>query len=134
MLRKNNLWFAFSLSLLVFVEYGCESVTYSSPLLDVETSEMSMKYDQDLAECQRIAAREEWLPQTLTETAIGAVGGGVTGVILGALTGGSLGTDVLLGAIPGAGAGFVGGLAQHYRSQSQIVKNCLTLRGHRIVN
>jgi hypothetical protein len=87
------------------------------------------KYETDLVECRQVA---EQAPGAGTGAAVGAAGGYALGQVL-ARTTGRAGTaneagrgGAVLGAAGGAGAGA--------KNKRQIIKNCMTGRGHAVLD
>jgi outer membrane lipoprotein SlyB len=96
------------------------------PVVDPKRTDMA-KYETDLVECRQVA---EQGPGAGTGAAAGAVGGYAVGQLFARATGRSYHANesgrggAVLGAAGGAGAGA--------KNQRQIVKNCLTQRGHAV--
>lgn len=84
------------------------------------------KYQSDLAECQQLSQQVE------SKTGKGIIGGAAVGAVAGEIIGGGKRTRVLsgLGALRG---GVHGGAATRHERQ-RVVKNCLRLRGYRVLN
>jgi outer membrane lipoprotein SlyB len=121
-------------SILAVAMSGCATYTGWQPTVDPYNDPNAMNLQQDLEECKMLARQAGGVS---TETAKGAVAGGLMGAAAGAAIGaiaGSPGT----GAALGAAAGGVGGAAQTGVSGDEQFKrayiNCLRNRGHKVVN
>lgn len=116
---------------------ACAQTRGYTPTVDTRTSTSSAKanLDRDTQECQALA--EQAAGNTTTETAIGAGVGGAVGAATGAVVGAVADTDVGTAAGIGAAIGGVGGAAtKGYQSNSEYKKafnNCMSTRGHRVV-
>jgi outer membrane lipoprotein SlyB len=84
------------------------------------------QYEQDLAECERLA---EQVKQKAGER---AVRGAVIGGAIGAIWGGD--RSVERGAGVGAVSGAAKGAAATEREQQRVIKNCLRNRGYTVLN
>ena len=104
---------------------GCSGARRSGVVIDPEGVDMA-QYQNDLADCQRIAEQVD------QKAGAGAVGGAVVGGAIGAIVGNSS------TAAKGAGVGGVIGLAKGgaaTRKEKQlVVKNCLRNRGYAVLN
>lgn len=109
---------------------ACASQNYQ-PVIDTKGVKMD-KYQNDLAECRRLADQVDVAGDTATDTAIGAVAGAAGGALLGAITG-NAGTGAAIGAaaggIGGAGTGAIGS----NQRQKNIINNCLKGRGYKVL-
>jgi hypothetical protein len=98
------------------------------PVVDPKRTDMA-KYETDLVECRQVA---EQGPGAGTGAAVGAAGGYVVGQVFARATGRSHHANesgrggAVLGAAGGAGAGA--------KNKRQIVKNCMTQRGHAVLD
>jgi hypothetical protein len=98
------------------------------PVVDPKRTDMA-KYETDLVECRKVA---EQGPGAGTSAAVGAVGGYAVGQVFARATGRSNHANesgrggAVLGAAGGAGAGA--------KNKRQIVKNCMTQRGHAVLD
>jgi len=105
---------------------ACEGTGASyRPIVD---GPMDARYEQDLQDCQEVAAQREYVSgDSATNTGIGAA----VGAAIGAITGG------LSGAAKGAGVGAVGGAGGSALSvkeqRKRIVINCMRGRGYRVL-
>ncbi|BBK30329.1 hypothetical protein STHU_09630 [Allostella humosa] len=106
---------------------GCARTNYQ-PVVDFGSSPAGPgRYHADLAECQDLAAQRD----PANAAAATAVAGALLGAALGAVVGGGRGAafGAGLGGISGGASGGSAGLA----NQRQIVANCLSGRGYRVV-
>lgn len=91
------------------------------------------KFERDLAECRSQAAAYDPTGKIVENMLLSTVIGTVAGV-----AGGAIGGDPGLGAAVGAGAGAAGGvtmsIADIPATRNRIVANCLSGRGHRVLN
>lgn len=108
------------IAILVFATAGCAGHQYR-PLVD----RPGATYEDDLRDCQNHAENEAGPGTT-------AVAGVVIGGIIGAVLGNSLGLrdegakfGAMLGGIRGAGEGF--------QNQTDIVRRCMSGRGHSVL-
>jgi len=121
----------FSVSIAVLVLSAC---TYNQkPVVDMEGVDQA-QYEQDFAYCQSYAekvdkgdaAKTEAVNSGLTGAAIGAVAGvlqdGIGGAVVGAAAGGAI----------GAGAGAAGGANDATKTQSKVLRRCLTKKGYTV--
>lgn len=100
---------------------------HSPVIVDPQGVDMGL-YQQDLAECERLAEQTG----TGQKTATGAIAGAVVGGLLGAAVGNSstAGRGAAAGAVLG-GASAAGSGAQE---KASIAKNCMRGRGYRVLN
>jgi uncharacterized protein YcfJ len=114
---------------------ACASQTNWSPTVDPYGSPNAYRINQDLAECRQLALQASG--GTTTETAKGAVVGGLIGAASGAAIGAISGNPGA-GAAYGAAAGtFGGGAKQGFESEDTYKRaygNCMRHRGHYIIN
>lgn len=96
------------------------------PVIDTKGVDMNA-YNTDLTECQKYA--EQINPAATA--AGGAAAGAIFGALLGAAIGGrgAAGYGAGIGAAQGTGAGAAGGAGK----QIQIINNCMTGRGYRVL-
>jgi hypothetical protein len=98
------------------------------PVVDPKHTDMA-KYESDLVECRQIA---EKAPGAGSGAAVGAAGGYAVGQVLARTTGNKSKANeagrgaAVLGAASGAGAG--------EKNKRQIVKNCMSGRGHKVLD
>lgn len=99
----------------------------SRVIVDPQGVDMGL-YQQDLAECERLAEQTG----TGQKTATGAIAGAVVGGLLGAAVGNSstAGRGAAVGAVVG-GASAAGSSTQ---DETSVAKNCMRGRGYRILN
>jgi outer membrane lipoprotein SlyB len=115
------------IGLAVFLAIAIGACAYR-PVVDPKRSDMA-RYESDLAECRSIA---EKAPGAGTGAAVGAVGGYAVGQVLARTTGNSNRANqtgrgaAVHGAASGAGAGA--------KSKNQIIKNCMSGRGHAVLD
>lgn len=121
---KNAKLVSSALFLAVFVA-GC---TGYRPIVDSQGRNMA-NYEYDLRDCQNYARQVDGA----TRTGGAALGGAALGAVLG-LVGGGSGSNIAqaagVGAVTGAAAGGVSTAA----SQKQIIRNCMTGRGYRVLD
>jgi outer membrane lipoprotein SlyB len=86
-------------------------------------------YERDLAECRTYAEETDSVG---AEAAKGAAGGAVVGAAIGAVLGNSRTAEKLGGV--GAITGTLRGAKRSKAEKLQIVKNCLSGRGYRVLN
>jgi hypothetical protein len=109
---------------LAIVAAGCAY----RPVVDPKRSDMA-KYETDLVECRQIAEKG---PGAGTGALVGAGAGYAVGQVFARTTGRSNVANeagrggAVLGAAGGAGAGA--------KSKRQIIKNCMTGRGHAVLD
>ncbi len=104
---------------------GCATTQYR-PLVDSSVSRGS--YDDDVADCQHLAAQRPAAAQ--------AAGGAAVGAVLGALLGAAVGlhgNDVAEVAAWGAASGGINGAAYGSAEQADIVSRCMAGRGYNVV-
>ncbi|WP_198246816.1 glycine zipper family protein [methane-oxidizing endosymbiont of Gigantopelta aegis] len=126
-------------SLLVLISSlllsACASQTGWSPTVDPYGDPNAYRLNQDMAECQQLAARASG--NVYTETAKGAAVGGLVGAAAGAALG-AISGDPGKGAAYGATIGGIGGASkQGFESDEQYRRayiNCMRHRGHYVVN
>lgn len=97
-----------------------------NPIVDTMGVDMN-RYQTDLNECAQYATQVD----PGANAAASAVGGAVIGAVLGAIFGNS--RDVGQLAAAGAIAGGVGGGAGGAAIQQNIIRNCLSGRGYRVL-
>lgn len=116
---------------------ACAQTRGYTPAVDTRASTptANANLDRDTQECEALARQAAG--NTATESAIGAGVGGAIGAATGAVVGAVANTDVANAAMIGGAAGGVGGaIAKGYDSNSQYKKafsNCMSSRGHRVV-
>ncbi len=123
------------LLLPILLVTGCAEQRGWTPTVDPYGDPNAMRLNQDMAECQQLAAHASG--GTAKESAIGVAGGGLLGAASGAAIG-ALSGNAAAGAMIGATAGGLGGgITQGYSSNAQyksVYNNCLRNRGHRPLN
>ncbi len=120
------------LTLLLAALAGCATAP-SAPLLrqSVIVDQKGVDpvaYAADLQDCQAYAEQVA-MGQ---EVAVNAVGGAVLGGALGAATGST--KDARRASTAGAAIGATKGVADALESKDDVVRNCLTGRGYRVLN
>ena len=114
---------------------ACASQTNWSPTVDPYGDPNAYRLNQDMAECQALAARASG--NVYTETAKGAAVGGLVGAATGAALG-AISGDPGKGAAYGATIGGIGGASkQGFQSDDQYRRayiNCMRHRGHYVIN
>lgn len=109
---------------------GCMGKNYR-PVIDPKGVNMS-QYELDLLDCQAIAGEQSIIAESAQTALVGATAGAVVGTVVGAIFG-----DPAAGAASGAGYGGAGGAVDGavsgLRGQSQIVANCMSGRGYRVL-
>ena len=102
---------------------GCASYR---PVVDSKGVDMN-RYEQDLKECQVYAEQES----PAASAAIGTVAGAAIGALLAAAAGS--GYDRNASARVGAVAGALGGTGQGAEAQINIIRNCMSGRGYKVL-
>jgi outer membrane lipoprotein SlyB len=114
---------------------GCASQGGWSPTVDSYGDPNAANIQRDTVECRQLAKNASG--GTAQETGKGAVVGGAVGAVAGAVLGAAVGSPGK-GAMVGAAIGGVGGGArQGFGSEAnfkQAYKNCMSGRGHRVIN
>ena len=131
-MKKLTTGIAFIGSLLIT---GCYSQGGWTPTVDTYNDPNAYRISQDMAECKDLASHASG--GTAKETAIGAGVGGLIGAAGGAALGAITGSPATGAAIGAAAGGIGGGAKQGFESESQYKRaysNCMSNRGHRIVN
>ena len=111
--------------LILLTISGCASRQQHQVIIDPKGVDMA-RYQQDLAECQQLAA------QVQQKAGGGAVAGAIVGGLVGAAVGNSRTAERMAGA--GAVVGGAGGAGDTARERDQVVKNCMRGRGYRVLN
>ena len=115
------------ISLALFaIALGLAGCAYR-PIVDPQRSDMS-RYESDLAQCRQIA---EQAPGPGTGAAVGAAVGYGIGQVLARTTGAR---NPNYGARGAAVLGAAGGAGRGEREQRQVIRNCMTGRGHAVLN
>lgn len=113
-------------ALVAALATGCATTAYR-PVVDHGVS--TGNYETDLAQCQQLATER-------MSGAQGAGAGAIAGALFGAVLGAAFGLDSSgIGAIAGVGAaqGAVSGGVSTYGKQTEIVSNCVSGRGWKVV-
>ena len=118
------------LILSILLLCGCMGKNYR-PVIDPKGVNMN-QYEVDLLDCKTIAGEQSIVAESAQTALVGATAGAVVGTIVGAIFG-----DPAAGAASGAGYGGAGGAVDGavsgLRGQSQIVSNCMSGRGYRVL-
>lgn len=111
------------MALLAALVSGCASYV---PVVDTKGVDMNV-YTADLKECQQYAEQVS----AGNQAAAGAGAGALMGALLGAAIGGrgAAGYGARIGAAEGVGMGAAHGAA----TQVQVVKNCMSGRGYKVL-
>jgi len=118
--------FVTSVTIATFLLAGCNTAQYR-PVVDTQGVNMAI-YERDLGECQRYAQQID-VGNSLAASA--AVGAGVLGALAAVLGGNRY--DVGRWASAGAITGGVNGAAAGGRTQVDIIRNCMSGRGYRVL-
>ncbi len=101
------------------------------PVVDMQNVDQ-YRYQKDLTECRQYADQVSPLEDAGTDLLIGALGGAALGAATGAIVG-----DAAMGAATGAAVGGIGGAGYGGLSgaekQKQIIRNCLSGRGYKVL-
>jgi outer membrane lipoprotein SlyB len=119
---------SFLVVLSIFASLSLSGCARNRIIIDRQGVDMAA-YDHDLAECRAYANESGG---TGAEAAKGAVGGAVIGGAIGAAVGNGGTAEKLGGA--GAVVGAVRGARKSRAEKLQIVKNCLSGRGYKVLN
>ncbi len=115
--------------LIVFFVSGCASYR---PIVDTKGVNMQ-QYEQDLAECQAYAEQISPGSQALVGAGIGAGIGAAIGLALGVAlnvdTSDLVGAGAAIGGVQGAAAGG----AEGAKSQTDVIRNCMSGRGYKVL-
>ena len=115
---------------------GCASSKSEwSPKVDTTNSPQAQNLSTDMEECRAVA--RDASGSTAGKTAKGSAVGGAIGAGGGALIGAAAGKPMTGAALGAAGGAAGGGIAGNRRSDSRFkeaFRNCLTERGHKVVN
>ncbi len=86
-------------------------------------------YEADLADCQKLATQRDYVNgDSATDTAVGAGGGAVLGLLTNSWAGAGVGA-----LVGGAGGATVGGLGAKDDRKSIVIK-CMQGRGYKVLN
>ncbi len=127
-----------SLSLIagaIFLSGCASSKSEWSPKVDTTNSPRAQNLSTDMEECRAIA--RDASGSTEGKTAKGAAIGGGIGAAGGAVIGAAAGKPMTGAALGAAGGAAGGGIAGNRRSDKRFkeaFRNCLTERGHKVVN
>ncbi|MGE3622352.1 MAG: hypothetical protein AB7H77_00575 [Bdellovibrionales bacterium] len=113
---------------------ACASQRGWQPTIDVANDPKASNLANDLAVCKQLANQAADQGDTMAERGgIGALGGAAGGALLGAITG-SAATGAAIGAVSGAGLGLGSGAMDSDSSYKKAYSNCMTKRGHPVIN
>ncbi len=116
----------YTMVLALLMLTGCVTTNYR-PVVD--TGEVKGNYEDDVADCQRLAEQRPAGAQAANGAVVGAVLGGVLAAAFG-LRGNNIGRVAAWGAVNGAAGGAVNGASQ----QQAIVARCMEGRGYAVVS
>ncbi len=119
----------------VFLAGCASSKSEWSPKVDTTNSPKAQNLSADMEECRAIA--RDASGSTEGKTAKGAAIGGGIGAAGGAVIGAAAGKPMTGAALGAAGGAAGGGIAGNRRSDKRFkeaFRNCLTERGHKVVN
>lgn len=101
------------------------------PVIDPKGVNMSY-YEADLAECQNIAGQQSVIAESAQTAVVGAAAGAVVGSVIGAFFG-DAGEGAAAGAGWGGTNGAIDGAVGGLKGQSQVVANCMSGRGYKVL-
>ncbi len=109
---------------------GCGSTgAQYEPIVDGPTTHA---YYRDLSACRSLAEQRRYMnDDTKLSAAIGAAAGGLLGAV--SADDGDEGEGLVAGAVIGGLAGTASGATDAHAQRKQIVINCMSGRGHRVV-
>ncbi len=121
--------------ILISTLAACASLSGWEPTVDPRGTDHPENLDRDLAECKALAKKGSGGvgKESAKGIAAGAVVGTAVGVVLGAVGGDPGGGAATGAALGGVGAGAAGGMSAE-EAYKRIFVNCLTGRGHRVLN
>ncbi len=107
---------------------------YDYSLIDPKGVDMA-QYQQDYAECAALANQTRPEDRAVAGAAGGAAFGAVFGALLGAAICGSdcAGQGAGIGAATGVAQGAAAGAGSGMQEQQQVLRNCLSGRGYRVI-
>lgn len=116
------------LSLLAFSLSACAGggAAYE-PIVD---GPKNAKFQQDIQECQALAEQRSY---DNSDVKTGALAGAAVGAVAGLLRRGNSNSDPLIGAAVGGAYGGGGAALGTRAERKNIVKRCMTGRGHRVL-
>ncbi|MGR5161661.1 glycine zipper family protein [Vibrio owensii] len=120
--------------LLVTLSSTLAACAYNQePVVDMTNVDQA-QYEQDFTYCQGYAEKVDKGEAAKTEAQNGAVTGALVGAVAGALENGIGGAAVgaVAGTAVGAGAGAVGGANDSTKTQSLVLRKCLTNKGYTV--
>lgn len=111
---------------------GCAS---DQVIVDTKGQDMT-RYEQDRRECQAYSDQVSSGAQAAKSGAFGAVVGAVVGGATGAIFGDSTAAarGAAAGGVVGGAQGGVSGATKGEGQKEQVLRNCLTGRGYRVLN
>ena len=115
---------------------GCASLTDWTPTVDPHNDPNAANIEKDLSECKVLAKKVTG--GGLEEGATLGAGLGVVGIGIGAVIGsyyyGDAGSGAAIGGAIGGGSGIVAGGIHGEMTYKQAYINCVSMRGHRIID
>ncbi len=114
---------------------ACAQQRGYTPTIDARNDANAQYINRDMQECEQLA--EQAAGNTAAEAAIGTGVGAVIGGAVGAITGAIAGNPAAGAMIGGAAGGIGGATKQGFQSDAhyqQAYKNCMTGRGHRVID
>ncbi len=119
----------------VFLAGCASSKSEWSPKVDTTGSPKAQELSSDMEECRAIArdASGSTAGKTAKGSAIGGAIGAAGGLAIGAAAGRPM-TGAALGAAGGAAGGGIAGNRRSDKRFKEAFRNCLTERGHKVVN
>jgi len=130
---KSSVTKTLSVILLVGVA-ACAQQNNWTPTVDTGNDAHLATLGNDMQACKQLAIQASDQTGTVGEdTGIGMIGGAAGGALLGAMVGApAMGAG--LGAAAGTGIGFGSGAASSDATYKRVYTNCLTKRGHTVLN
>ena len=115
---------------------GCASLTDWTPTVDPHNDPNAANIEKDLIECKELAKKVTGggLEEGATLGAgLGAVGAGI-GAVIGSYYYGDAGSGAAIGGAIGGGSGIAAGGIHGEMTYKQAYINCVSMRGHRIID
>lgn len=116
----------------VLLAVGCSAAKNYDPIVDMKNVKTE-KFAADLSECRQYAEKVDALQDSLTGVAAGGVLGAALGSAVGAAGAGSPGRGAAAGAAAGGISGGGYGYANSNQRQINVINNCLTGRGYKVL-
>lgn len=123
------------LLLLIVLMSSCASQSGFIPVIDHMNDPNPGTISRDMYECQAIAAsyRGTGTEEAMRQGGMGALGGAASGAAIGAIAG-NAGLGAGIGAISGLAIGSIKGAAEADSDYKVVFTNCMTSRGHIVLN